>query len=467
MYFLCHCNDCFMFTTSRGILYVFVFSAGVSDVDAASQRLTGKEGDNITITCSHSNAYSNTKFFCTTDCSLKGSLMTSKGPNTAKYRIIDRGNDFDVTIYKLEVNDSGTYWCGIDRVLKDTYNGVHLTVVEKPREEKKEPDEKKNSSATMANETVAKRNETVNEDSENVEVKNKTEEERSVTETVEITEPPPSSEVSDVDADDLRLTGMEGEDITLRCSHSNAYRNTKYFCRGACSYKDVLITSKGPKTAKYHITDRGNYFDVTISNLEVKDSGLYWCGIDRVGRDTYNRVDLTVVKKPVEEKKYPKEEKTSSANMKNETVDEDSETVEVKNKAEEERNVTDSSDDTGETPPSSSNYHLRHFKKRTRHEAMFFVFFLFRICDVHRIWCQDLLWPSGFRPGPGLCPTKAPLGCLLWYERLLTCVRPTWHLWKAVADVSEFEILRTLPLSPGSLALLLLSHILVLPSCYT
>ncbi|KAM8843664.1 uncharacterized protein ACB058_014860 isoform 3-T3 [Synchiropus picturatus] len=177
----------------NSLMVLVCFLAGVSDVDAASQRLTGKEGDNITITCSHSNAYSNTKFFCTTDCSLKGSLMTSKGPNTAKYRIIDRGNDFDVTIYKLEVNDSGTYWCGIDRVLKDTYNGVHLTVVEKPREEKKEPDEKKNSSATMANETVAKRNETVNEDSENVEVKNKTEEERSVTETVEITEPPPSS----------------------------------------------------------------------------------------------------------------------------------------------------------------------------------------------------------------------------------------------------------------------------------
>ncbi|KAM9792664.1 CMRF35-like molecule 7 [Neosynchiropus ocellatus] len=103
---------------------------------------------------------------------------------------------------------------------------------------------------------------------------------------------------SDV-ANGLRLTGTEGEAITVSCSHSNAYTNTKYFCRGECTHSDVLITSKGPNTAKYRITDRGNDFDVTIYNLEVKDSGLYWCGIDRVGVDTYTRVDLTVDKKAV------------------------------------------------------------------------------------------------------------------------------------------------------------------------
>ncbi|KAM8843670.1 CMRF35-like molecule 5 [Synchiropus picturatus] len=103
---------------------------------------------------------------------------------------------------------------------------------------------------------------------------------------------------SDV-ASGLRPTGKEGKDITITCSHSNAYSNTKYLCRGACDYKDVLITSEAPKTkTKYHITDRGNDFDVTISNLGLNDSGLYWCGVDRVGVDTYTRVDLTVEKAP-------------------------------------------------------------------------------------------------------------------------------------------------------------------------
>ncbi|KAM9792666.1 CMRF35-like molecule 5 [Neosynchiropus ocellatus] len=140
---------------------------------------------------------------------------------------------------------------------------------------------------------------------------------------------------SDVEADDQRLTGMEGGAIRITCSHSNAYSNTKYFCRGKCTYRDVLITSNGPNTAKYRITDRGNDFDVTIYNLMVKDSGLYWCGIDRSIKDTYNRVDLTVVKKPREEKTEPEEGKNSSADMKDETVAkrnttvDDSETVDV------------------------------------------------------------------------------------------------------------------------------------------
>ncbi|XP_053713308.1 CMRF35-like molecule 1 [Synchiropus splendidus] len=178
----------------NSLMVLLCFLAGVSDVDAYHLRRTGKEGEDITITCSHSYAYSNTKYFCRGACEYKDVLITSKGPNTAKYHITDRGDDFDVTIYNLVVNDSGTYWCGVERLLKDTYNKVHLTVVEKPRKEKKEPDEKKNSSATMKNETVATRNETVNENSETVEVKNKTEEERNVTDTtVEITKPPPSS----------------------------------------------------------------------------------------------------------------------------------------------------------------------------------------------------------------------------------------------------------------------------------
>ncbi|KAM9792665.1 uncharacterized protein ACB057_011221 [Neosynchiropus ocellatus] len=140
---------------------------------------------------------------------------------------------------------------------------------------------------------------------------------------------------SDVEADGLRLTGTEGENITITCSHSIAHGNTKYFCRGECTYSDVLITSKGSNTAKYGITDRGSDFDVTIYNLMVKDSGSYWCGIDRFGVDTYKRVDLTVAPKPREEKKEPEEEKNSSADMKDETVAkrnttvDDSETVDV------------------------------------------------------------------------------------------------------------------------------------------
>ncbi|XP_053712988.1 CMRF35-like molecule 5 [Synchiropus splendidus] len=150
--------------------------------------------------------------------------------------------------------------------------------------------------------------------------------------------------VSDVDTYDLTLTVKEGDNITITCSHSNAYSNTKYFCREACDYEDILITSKGPNTAKYRIIDRGNDFDVTIYNLEEKDSGLYWCGIDRVGRDTYNRVDLTV-KKPQEKKEN--EDKKNAITPETKITGENNKTVEVKG------NVTDAPDVVPEPPPSS------------------------------------------------------------------------------------------------------------------
>ncbi|XP_038163319.1 CMRF35-like molecule 7 [Cyprinodon tularosa] len=96
------------------------------------------------------------------------------------------------------------------------------------------------------------------------------------------------------------ITGIEGNPVKITCSHSYADTNVKYFCRDPCDNADVLIKSNGHQTGKYRIEDKGNTFDVTISNLEKKDAGIYWCGIERVGADTYNKVILTVEKKTLE-----------------------------------------------------------------------------------------------------------------------------------------------------------------------
>ncbi|KAM4585563.1 uncharacterized protein PAE49_004779 [Odontesthes bonariensis] len=100
------------------------------------------------------------------------------------------------------------------------------------------------------------------------------------------------------DTDALSVTGVEGHAITIECSHTNAFSNVKYFCKGACHNEDVLITSKETDKEshmKYSIKDEGNIFYVTIFDLNLGDSGTYWCGIDRAGVDTYNKVTLTVV----------------------------------------------------------------------------------------------------------------------------------------------------------------------------
>ncbi|XP_013129716.1 CMRF35-like molecule 1 isoform X2 [Oreochromis niloticus] len=93
----------------------------------------------------------------------------------------------------------------------------------------------------------------------------------------------------------ISVTGNKGSSITVTCSHSNAYYNVKYFCKGQCTDKDILINSTTISNKKYKIEDKGNTFSVTISDLKEDDSGTYWCGIERVGLDTYTQVTLTVL----------------------------------------------------------------------------------------------------------------------------------------------------------------------------
>lgn len=94
----------------------------------------------------------------------------------------------------------------------------------------------------------------------------------------------------------MSVTGVLGEEITIKCSHINAFSNVKYFCKGTCENEDILISSREKKTnERYSISDQGNTFYVTISHLTEDDSGTYWCGIDRLGLNTHNKVVLTVI----------------------------------------------------------------------------------------------------------------------------------------------------------------------------
>ncbi|XP_041838370.1 uncharacterized protein LOC121638016 [Melanotaenia boesemani] len=97
--------------------------------------------------------------------------------------------------------------------------------------------------------------------------------------------------------DAVSVKGEVGDTIRIKCSHAHASTNIKYFCKGACRNEDILVTSQDKKdsNAKYSINDEGNTFYVSISDLKLGDSGTYWCGIERVGIDTYSHIILTVV----------------------------------------------------------------------------------------------------------------------------------------------------------------------------
>ncbi|XP_056312078.1 CMRF35-like molecule 1 [Danio aesculapii] len=88
----------------------------------------------------------------------------------------------------------------------------------------------------------------------------------------------------------------------ITCSHKWASDNFKYFCRDPCTYKDgALVSSIQALIGRYRLKDLGNgSFTVTITDLQESDSGIYWCGVNRSIKDTYEKVILEVSKDPNE-----------------------------------------------------------------------------------------------------------------------------------------------------------------------
>ena len=52
----------------------------------------------------------------------------------------------------------------------------------------------------------------------------------------------------------VSVEGVLGGDVTIKCSHSNACRNVKYFCKDPCKDEDVLITSRQISRGRYSIS---------------------------------------------------------------------------------------------------------------------------------------------------------------------------------------------------------------------
>ncbi|XDV15913.1 hypothetical protein PO909_015854, partial [Leuciscus waleckii] len=93
------------------------------------------------------------------------------------------------------------------------------------------------------------------------------------------------------------LHGYSGKHIIISCSHKLASNNIKYFCRDPCEDRDILVQSDQSPKGRYKLEDSGTgTFNVTITDLQGSDSGIYWCGVDRTGLDTYQEVNLTVSK---------------------------------------------------------------------------------------------------------------------------------------------------------------------------
>ncbi|KAL6482056.1 hypothetical protein MHYP_G00101360 [Metynnis hypsauchen] len=100
-------------------------------VDGSDVTVSGQVGRSVRIKCSHKFAVNNGKYFCRDPCTDQHVLIKSGQPPTGKYKLKDLGKGvFTVTITDLQTSDTGTYWCAVERYMKDTYHKVFLTVTD-------------------------------------------------------------------------------------------------------------------------------------------------------------------------------------------------------------------------------------------------------------------------------------------------------------------------------------------------
>lgn len=105
-----------------------------------------------------------------------------------------------------------------------------------------------------------------------------------------------SSAVASID-----VRGSERGEVSFRCSHTYAWSNSKYLCKDPCkSDSDTLVwvqAGQKAESGRISLADLGNGVSVVnISRLQLSDSGLYWCGVNRALGDTFIDVHLTVNK---------------------------------------------------------------------------------------------------------------------------------------------------------------------------
>uniref|UniRef100_A0A8C6SMZ5 Immunoglobulin domain-containing protein n=1 Tax=Neogobius melanostomus TaxID=47308 RepID=A0A8C6SMZ5_9GOBI len=104
------------------------------EVNGTKLSVEGPEGGVVSFQCSHKLAQNNRKYFCKDPC-LPEHILAEVRPGTVtgsdKITLWDaRDGALNITLSNLSTSDSGTYWCGVDRLVLDTFTRVDLRVKE-------------------------------------------------------------------------------------------------------------------------------------------------------------------------------------------------------------------------------------------------------------------------------------------------------------------------------------------------
>ncbi|XP_051742151.1 CMRF35-like molecule 8 isoform X1 [Ctenopharyngodon idella] len=251
--------------------------------------VTAPVGGNATFRY-HFLASVNIKYFCRDSCEDEFILIRSnkkQNPTrTDRFTLYDEGSDFTVTITRLQLSDSGTYICAVDRLIKDTYKHVTLHVYEVSISTPV-PSSASSPSARTTRNTIENNGKSVTM--------------QSSADTSPETMHGSALSAVVVGAADT-VTGHRGERVEIRCSYESGYEsNSKYFCKGECiiGFKNIMVKSgSAAKDERFSLTDdtTNRVFTVTITDLRTEDEGQYWCAVKRTLSltDVYSEILLQI-----------------------------------------------------------------------------------------------------------------------------------------------------------------------------
>ncbi|XDV16612.1 hypothetical protein PO909_016251 [Leuciscus waleckii] len=106
----------------------------------------------------------------------------------------------------------------------------------------------------------------------------------------------------------FHMFGVTGEHLNITCHYNSDLKNKiriKFICKGSnlslCESSGVKATTERNSNGRYSLRDdeSAGVFNVTIPDLTLKDSGIYWCGVVETGPKYKNKwisvIDLNIV----------------------------------------------------------------------------------------------------------------------------------------------------------------------------
>uniref|UniRef100_A0A8C2Q007 Ig-like domain-containing protein n=1 Tax=Cyprinus carpio TaxID=7962 RepID=A0A8C2Q007_CYPCA len=220
---------------------VSLFRVSLSLSLSLSISVRGYSGGGVIITCRYDREYTdNTKYFCRGEWSTCSDLIKTDKKNkwvdSGRFSLFDdtRAAVFTVTFRDLSEQDSGTYWCGVEKPGLDPYTEVNLNVVTGD-----------------------------------------------------------SISVTGYSGGEVNITCRYDRKYT-----DNAKYFCRGQWSTCSDLIKTDKKNKWVDSGRFSLFDdtRAAVFTVTFRNLSEQDSGTYWCGVEKPGLDPYTEVNLNVLK---------------------------------------------------------------------------------------------------------------------------------------------------------------------------